>query len=122
MLVDIAAAGAATGLMATMNPRTRDLALLRPLGAGPLSIAGVAFAQAGLIAIAAPALGIGLSALLLYWGGAMLATSTGLIVTPHMEFDDMVDLVAGMFIVAFVAALFSALRAASTPIEELLQS
>ena len=87
-----------------------------------MSIAGVAFAEAGLIAAAALLLGIGLSALLLVWGGAMLAQSTGLLLTPHVEFDDVVYLVAGAFLIAFVAALFPALRAASTPIEELLQS
>lgn len=122
LLVAIAAAGAAAGLMATMNARTRDLALLRALGAGPLSIAGVAFAEAAMIALAALLVGMGLSALLLVWGGDMLANSTGLLVTPHVEIDDVLDLVAGAFVVAFVAALFPALRAARTSIEELLQS
>lgn len=122
LLVLIAAAGAAAGLMATMNARTRDLALLRALGAGPLSIALVAFAEAGLIATAALIAGIGLSALLLVWGGAVLADSTGLLITPHVDPDDVVNLVAGAFVVAIVAASFPALRAANTPIEELLQS
>ena len=122
MLVVIAAAGAAAGLMATMNARTRDLALLRALGAGPLSIAGVAFAEAGLIAVAALLLGVGLSTLILLGGSAMIAQSTGLVLTPRVDPDDVASLVAGAFIVAFVAALFPALRAASTPIEELLQS
>ncbi len=122
LLVAIAAAGAAAGLMATMNARTRDLALLRALGAGPLSIAGVAFAEAGIIAAAALLAGIGLSVLLIAWGGDMLANATGLLVTPHVETDDVFTLVAGAFAVAFVAALFPAIRAARTPIEELLQS
>lgn len=122
LLVAIAAAGAAAGLMATMNARTRDLALLRALGAGPLSIAGVAFAEAALIAIAALIVGIAISGLLLVWGGNMLADSTGLLITPQVEIDDVLDLVAGAFIVAFLAALFPAIRAARTPIEELLQS
>lgn len=122
LLVAIAAAGAAAALMATMNARTRDLALLRALGAGPFSIAGVAFAEATMIAAAAFFVGLGLSALLIAWGGNALADSTGLLLEPHVQFDDVLDLAAGAFAVAFVAALFPAIRAARTSIEELLQS
>ena len=120
MLVVIAAAGAAAGLMATMNARTRDLALLRALGAGPFGIAGVAFAEAALIAIAALLAGIAFSAVLLVWGTGALADATGLLVIPQVDSEDVLYLVAGAFLVAFVAALFPAIRAARTPIEELL--
>jgi len=92
LLVAIAAAGAAAGLMATMNARTRDLALLRTLGASPVILGSVAFAEAAMIALAA------------------------LIV------DALAYLTAGALAVALLAALFPALRAAHTPIEEVLQS
>lgn len=122
LLVAIAAAGAAAGLMATMNARTRDLALLRALGAGPLDIAGVAFAEAALIAVAALLAGFALSALLLIWGAGALADATGLLLTPQVDTEDVLYLVAGAFAMACLAALFPAIRAARTPIEELLQS
>ena len=122
LLVGIAAAGAAAGLMATMNARTRDLALLRALGAGPGALASVAFAEAGMIALAALVVGAGLSATLIFWGSNVLAERTGLLLVPHVEFDLIAYLIAGAFITAFMAALFPAIRAARAPIEELLQS
>ncbi|MGA7676249.1 MAG: ABC transporter permease [Rhizomicrobium sp.] len=122
LLVSIAAAGAAAGLMATMNTRTRDLALLRALGAGPFSIASVAFAEAAMIALAALLTGLGLCAALMLWGADMLADQTGLLLKPQFDVSDVGYLVAGAFAVAALAALFPAIRAARTPMEELLQS
>lgn len=122
LLVAIAAAGAAAALMATMNARTRDLALLRALGAAPASIALVAFAEAAMIALAALVAGLGLSALLLSVGAHLLADRTGLMIEPGLDADTLGILVAGAFGTAIVAALFPALRAAHTSIEELLQS
>ena len=122
LLVAIAAAGAAAGLMATMNTRTRDLALLRALGAGPLSLASVAFAEAAMIALAALIVGLSLTALVMIWGTSVLADQTGLLLKPQIDTEDIAYLAAGAFAVAALAALFPAIRAARTPIEELLQS
>ncbi len=122
LLVGIAAAGAAAGLMATMNARTRDLALLRALGAGPFSIASVAFAEAAMIAFAALLAGFGLTALVMTWGATELADQTGLLIKPQIDMQDVITLIAAAFVVAAIAALFPAIRAARTPIEELLQS
>jgi putative ABC transport system permease protein len=122
LLVLIAAAGAAAALMATMNTRTRDLALLRALGSGPLSIAGVAIAESVMIALAALVVGLGLAALTLELGAAALADNTGLVLKPAVETGDLLNLFAGTLLVALIAALLPAIRAARTPIEELLQS
>ncbi|MEJ1968242.1 MAG: FtsX-like permease family protein [Rhizomicrobium sp.] len=122
LLVVIAAAGAAAALMATMNARTRDLALLRALGAGPATIAAVAIAEAAMIALAALAAGIGLAAALLAVGGNALADQTGLVIQPDVDIDAVLYLAAGALAVALIAALFPAIRAARTSIEELLQS
>ncbi|HTT82814.1 MAG TPA: ABC transporter permease [Rhizomicrobium sp.] len=122
LLVAIAAAGAAAGLMATMNARTRDLALLRTLGASPVILGSVAFAEAAMIALAALIVGLGLSALAIYVGGDMLAKQTGLVIEPAVDLDALAYLTAGALAVALLAALFPALRAAHTPIEEVLQS
>jgi putative ABC transport system permease protein len=122
LLVAIAAAGAAASLMATMNARTRDLALLRTLGAGPLKVSLVAFAEAAMIALGALVLGVAFSAALLTFGTELLAERTGLLLRPNIDPNDVVTLVIGTLAVALVAALFPAIRAARTPIEELLQS
>jgi putative ABC transport system permease protein len=122
LLVAIAAAAAAAALMATMNARTRDLALLRALGAGPFSLASVAFAEAAMIAVAALVVGIGLSAILVFGGASLLADQTGLLLKPEFSVDDLTYLAAGALVAAGLAALFPAIRAARTPIEELLQS
>jgi putative ABC transport system permease protein len=122
LLVLIAAAGAATALMATMNARTRDLALLRALGAGPWRLAGVAFAEAGMIGVAAAAFGLLLTAAVFVGGRQILAAQTGLLLTPDVSVSDIAAVFAGALGVAFVAALIPAIRAARTPIEELLQA
>ena len=122
LLVVIAAAAAAAALMATMNARTRDLALLRALGAGTWSLASVAFAESALIAMAALLVGLGLSAFLVFGGAQLLAEQTGLLLKPAIHLEDLSYLVGGALIAAAVAALFPAVRAARTAIEELLQS
>lgn len=122
LLVIIAAAGAAASLMATMNARTKDLALLRALGAGPIAIALVAFAEAAMIVLAALLVGLGLGEFLLYAMGKVLAARTGLLLEPHLNMEIVGYLLAGAALTAIVAALFPAIRAAQTPIEELLQS
>jgi putative ABC transport system permease protein len=122
LLVVIAASGAAIGLMATMNARTRDLALLRALGASPGKIAIVAFAEASMIMAAALVLGSALTAGLLLIGRDVLADSTGLLLQPELGWDQIAMLLLGTISVTIVAAAFPALRAIHTQIEELLQS
>jgi len=122
LLVGIAAAGAAAGLMATMNARTRDLALLRALGAGPLKTGLVAFAEASMIAAAALAAGAMATWLLIALAARELMERFGLLLTPHFELRNAAYVIAGTAVAAAAAALFPAIRAARTPIEELLQS
>jgi putative ABC transport system permease protein len=122
LLVVIAASGAAIGLLATMNARTRDLALLRALGASPGKVAMVAFAEASMIMAAALVLGSTLTAGLLLIGRDVLADATGLLLQPHLGWDQIAMLLLGTISVTIVAAAFPALRAIHTQIEELLQS
>lgn len=122
LLVVIAATGAAAALMATMNTRTRDLALLRALGARPHSLAQVAFWEAGMIAGAALIVGFALSAVVLALGGYLLTARTGLRLEPTFEPLSFAYLTSGTMFIALLAALFPALRAAHASIEELLQS
>ncbi len=122
LLVLIAAAGAAASLMATMNTRTRDLALLRVLGAGPAALAGVAFCEAALIAAGSDVLGFALTAAALAVAVHSLAGQTGLSLHPHVDATLAIAITGGAIAVALVTALFPAIRAATTPVEEVLQS
>ncbi|MCW5737762.1 MAG: FtsX-like permease family protein [Enhydrobacter sp.] len=122
LLVVIAASGAAVGLMATMNARTRDLALLRALGASRAKIATVAVAEAALIGSAALVLGGMLSFALLAVARDFLAEATGLVLQPELDVEQIAWVLAGTIIVILAAAAFPALRAMHTEIEELLQS
>lgn len=122
LLVAIAALAAALGLMATMNARTRDLALLRALGASRAQLATVAFAEAGFIATAALVAGGAVTAAVVALCRNLLAETTGLLLEPHLAVDQAGILIGGTILVAVAAASFPALRASHTQIEELLQS
>ena len=122
LLTAIAAATAAAALTAAMNARTRDLALLRALGAGPLALARIAFAETAMIALGAAAAGLGLAVILLSFGAYALNRQTGLVLHPHIDAAWLIETVMGVAAIAFAAALFPAVRAATTPIEEALQS
>ena len=122
LFVVIAAAAAAAGLMAMITARTRDLALLRALGARPAKVAFVAVAQSAMIALAALVLGTGLTALLIYWSSGVLMQYAGLLLVPQVEIGQIGYLVAGTIVAAVVAALFPAIWASHASIEELLQS
>ena len=121
LLVFIAACGAAAGLLSSMNARTRDLALLRALGASSLKIAAVAFAEAAMIALAALAIGAALTTVLMATCQRILAEKTGLLFTPHLEIGQIGMILAGTAVVVIVAALWPAFRAANASVEELLQ-
>ncbi|MBS0519321.1 MAG: FtsX-like permease family protein [Proteobacteria bacterium] len=121
LLVAIAALGATVGLLATMNARTRDLALLRALGASRAKLGLVAFAEAGLIAMAALVLGGALTFGLLTLADDLLADATGMLLRPTFTVDQLAWLLGGTLFVTVVAAAFPALRAMHTRIEELLR-
>lgn len=122
LLVVIAATGAAVGLLATMNARTRDLALLRALGASRFKIGTVAFAEAGIITAGAVIAGGALTLGLLALGSDILAERTGLLLRPHLGPDQIAMIFGGAILVAAAAAAVPALRATYSQIEELLQS
>jgi putative ABC transport system permease protein len=122
LLAAIAAAGAAVGLLATLNARTRDLALLRALGASRAGLATVAFAEAAMIAGSALVLGALLTAGVLALARDLLAEQTGLILRPQLGLTEIGATIGGTILVAVLAAIFPAVRATRADIEELLQS
>ncbi|HVW72144.1 MAG TPA: ABC transporter permease [Rhizomicrobium sp.] len=122
LMIAIAAATAATALLATMNVRTKDLALLRVLGASPARLALVAFSEAGIIAVCALILGALLAVGMLAALSHFLALRTGVVLQPQFSSGLLAAVIAGAFGVAALAAALPAFRAASTPIEEVLKS
>lgn len=122
LLGAIAAAGASMGLIAAMNARARDLALLRVLGASRLSLGAVALCEAAMIAAAALAFG-GLLALGLLWAGRdALAERTGLVLQPDLDLATILAIISGTALIAMLAAAVPALRAMRAQPEELLQA
>ncbi|WP_428674349.1 ABC transporter permease [Reyranella sp.] len=122
LLMGIAAIGAALGLLATMNARTRDLALLRTLGASRADLAAVALCEAAIIAAAALATGLILAAGLLAIARDFLLLRTGLLLEPAPDADLIGLLLGGTIVATVLAAAVPSLRATRTDMEELLQS
>jgi ABC-type lipoprotein release transport system permease subunit len=75
-----------------------------------------------MIALAALGAGFALSWAAIEIGGAMLTERTGLILTAQIDPETIAYLAGGVLVIALIAALFPAIRAANTPIEEVLQS
>lgn len=122
LLGAIAAAGAAMGLVAAMNSRAKDLALLRALGASRMNLASVALCEAATIAAAALAVGALLTLGLLWATRDLLAERTGLLLRPEFDLATISAMIAGTMLVAILAGAIPALRASRTDIEELLHS
>ena len=116
----IAAAAAATALMANLAARARDLALLRALGAHPLELSLIAFAEGLLIAMGAVALGLVLSLIVGLFAERYLAGHAGLLFSASPSLNDTIWIILGAVLAALSAALIPALRAAHAPIETVL--
>jgi putative ABC transport system permease protein len=58
MVVATALLGMATTILATLNERRREMAILRAVGARPTHVLGLLVAEAGLLALAGAALGV----------------------------------------------------------------
>lgn len=122
LLAAIGAVGASVGLLATMSARTKDLALLRALGAGRPGLATVALSEAAMIAGGALVLGIAMTAGLLALARDVVAEQTGLLLQPELAPSDIALMIGGTILVTLAAAAVPAVRAMHAEIEELLQS
>jgi len=116
----IAAAAAATALMAAMNMRAKDLALLRALGARPVDLAGIALIEAALLAMATVVLGLLLALALTGVAAHILAVHDGLLLATTPKPSDVAFILAGALGAAVLAAVMPAVRAARAPIETVI--
>lgn len=122
LLVSIAAVATALGLLATMNVRVRDLALLRALGASRIGLATVALCEAAIISGGALVIGLVVAAGLLALIRDFLLVRTGLSLELQPDPGLIGLLVGGAILAALLAAAVPSLRAMRADIEELLQS
>jgi len=122
VFVAIAATAAATALASTMSTRTKDLALLRALGAHPSELALTALAEAGLLGVGAVIIGLALFFLFAGAGASLLAERDGLLLDTAPDAQDLALICTGAFLAAFLAALLPAIRASRAPIETVLST
>jgi len=122
LLMGIAAVAAALGLLATMSARTRDLALLRALGASRANLATVALCESAIIASGVLLLGLLLAAGLLATARDFLLVRTGLRLDLAPDLGLIALLLGGTILAALLAAAVPSLRAMRTDMKELLQS
>ncbi len=116
----VAALTAASVLASALAARTRDLALLRVLGAHPWELALIAQIEGLILAALALVGGEALVWALAPSMAAMLAERDGLLISVLPTSGDILLLAAGTLIAAVAASLFPALKAGNASIETVL--
>ncbi len=111
MVVVTAILGMITMILATLNERRREIAILRSVGAGPGTVMGLLLSEAVLLTLAGVVTGVLATYGLLYLLRPLIDANYGLYleisVPNQLEFLAMVGIVAG----GFLAGLIPALRA-----------
>ena len=110
MVVLTAIVGLVATILATLEQRRREIAVMRSLGARPGTIAGLLVVESGVIAIAGVALGIAAVTLLALLVSGWLRTNYGLDLPAAMSLREGAVLVA-IVVAALLAALVPAWRA-----------
>lgn len=118
----LAAASATAAVAGLLQARSRDLALLRVLGAHPLELAVVALAEAVILGALSLAIGLGavwaLGPPLAHW----LALEEGLVIDVLPNRGDLLFLIGGVVAASVVAAAYPAWRSARVSVEKGLLS
>ena len=110
MVVLTAVVGLVATILATLEQRRREIAVLRSLGARPAAIAGLLVAESGLVALAGVALGVAVVLLAAPPAGAWLRSTYGLDLPVGLSAREAAVL-AVIVGAALVAALLPAWRA-----------
>ena len=111
MVVVTALLGMVTMILTTLNERRREMAILRSVGAKPLTILSLLVTEAGFLTFA----GVVLGTVLLYAGLIVLQPFIDRNYGLHIAIDPLSEyqlmILAGIVIAGFVAGLLPALRA-----------
>ena len=114
--------GLATMLLASMQLRTGEIALLRVLGAGPGVIFWLVLLEAGLLVILAMVTAVGVVSAALYLVRDWLAAHYGVFLTPSLWSWDLLGLLAVILAATLVTSTIPALTAYKTALHSRLPS
>jgi putative ABC transport system permease protein len=111
MVVITALLGMVTMILTTLNERRREMAILRSVGATPLTILSLLAAEAGVLTCAGVALGTGLLYGVLIPLQPFIDRTYGLHIAIEPPSQGQLEVLAGIVLAGFVAGLFPAFRA-----------
>ncbi|MEM7488968.1 MAG: ABC transporter permease [Pseudomonadota bacterium] len=110
MVVLTAVVGLVATILATLEQRRREIAVLRSLGARPATVAGLLVAESGLVALAGVALGVAVVLGTAPAVGGWLRSTYGLDLPTGLSLRE-VAILAGIVLAALLAGLLPAWRA-----------
>ena len=113
--------GMMTSILAELNERRREMAILRAIGARPAQIFGLLMAEAGLLACAGVIVGTGLGFLLLAAARPFLRARFGVDIPLHPPGPAELRILAAIVAAGFLAGLVPAWRACSNSLGDGLQ-
>ncbi len=103
--------GMLTSLLASLRERRREMAVLRAIGAGPLTIFGLLVSEAVILASVGVGLGIGLLFFILHFGSTFLLEHTGMLLRATALTSSELTLAVAIVIAAISLSLIPAWRA-----------
>ena len=111
MVVVTAILGMITMILATLNERRREIAILRSVGAGPRTVIGLLVSEAGILTLAGVIVGVVLTYVLLFALRPVIDTTYGLYLEIAAPSSPELMALAAIVIGGVVAGLLPALRA-----------
>ena len=111
MVVVTAILGMITMILATLNERRREIAILRSVGAGPRTVIGLLVLEAGILTLAGVIVGVVLTYVLLFALRPVIDTTYGLYLEIAAPSSPELMALAAIVIGGVVAGLLPALRA-----------
>jgi putative ABC transport system permease protein len=111
MVVATALLGMATMILTTLNERRREMAILRSVGARPLTILSLLTAEAGVLTLCGVALGTALLYGALFVAQPYIDRAYGLHIAVDPPGRDQMLALAGIVAAGFIAGLLPAIRA-----------
>ena len=111
MVVVTAILGMITMILATLNERRREIAILRSVGAGPRTVIGLLVSEAGILTLAGVIVGVVLTYILLFALRPMIDNTYGLYLEIAAPSSPELMALAAIVIGGVVAGLLPALRA-----------
>lgn len=116
LVVVVATASILASIYNSMNERRREIAILRALGAGRLTVFGAIVTEAAAIGALGMALGFGIYAAIVLVASAIVREQTGVVIEPGKFHAVMAYAPAGVVALAALVGVFPALKAYRTDV------